>query len=69
MSGYYGINSLTRQIIDNAFKFEIVEPNTLLIEEGTIAEEYFYIVLRGYIDIRKKLDARADMRYIKDKLR
>ena len=41
----------------------------LLIEEGNVADEYFYIILRGNVEIRKKIDAMTDLNFIKDKLR
>jgi hypothetical protein len=35
MCGFNGNNSVSRALVSQSFKFEIMEPNTLLVEEGT----------------------------------
>mmetsp|Transcript_12975 Transcript_12975/g.20098 ORF Transcript_12975/g.20098 Transcript_12975/m.20098 type:complete len:168 (-) Transcript_12975:1384-1887(-) len=43
-------------------RFDVLEPNTLLIEEGTKAKDFIYIVLSGKIDARRHLNAKKDFR-------
>ena len=61
MSGYFGINQIQRNTINDSFKFEIMEPSTLLVEEGTRATDFIYILLRGKIDVRQRLPAKATL--------
>jgi len=61
MGGYFGINQMQRQVINNAFQFEIIEPSALLVEEGEKAE-YMYIILRGMLDVRQRLPAKQQLR-------
>ena len=63
MSGYFGINQTQRQVINNAFTFEIIEPSALLVEEGQKAD-YLYIILRGMLDVRQRLPAQQQLRGI-----
>jgi CRP-like cAMP-binding protein len=54
---------MQRQVINNAFQFHIIEPNSLLVEEGKQAE-CLYIILRGMIDVRQRLPAKQKLRGI-----
>lgn len=62
MSGFNGSNYYQRRLINESFKFEMLEPNTILVNEGQKADKFMYIVLNGKIDIRRNLPSRKGYR-------
>ena len=68
MCGFNGTNSISRALVNESFEFEILHPNTLLVEEGTRESRYLYVILSGKIDIRRKLNAKKNQRFVDEKL-
>ena len=60
MCGFNGTNSISRALVNESFKFELLLPDTLLVEEGMQESKWLFVILSGKIDIRRKLNAKQN---------
>lgn len=62
LSGFFGTNTPQRTGLLSCLSFHLVPPNTVLVEEGQSESESAFIVLKGAIDIRKRMPSKEDER-------